>query len=62
MVDHNRSTAGERHGNAVLTEDDVREIRARRAKGETYTQISRALGLAKNSCRNAVVGVTWRHI
>lgn len=45
MVEHQRSARGERHHSATLTEDLVREIRARKANGEKYADICRALGI-----------------
>lgn len=47
-------TGGRRHPN--LTTDDVREIRARAARGETQRQIAVQMGVAVGTVSNAVTG------
>ena len=51
---------GERHGQAKLTETDVREIRRRRAAGEEWTQLGRAFGVSRTTAASAGRGHTWR--
>lgn len=43
-----------------LTQEGVREVRARRERGETYQQIANAVGLTVGSVYNIVKGKTWR--
>lgn len=53
---------GETNGRAKLTEDDVREIRRRRAAGETLTALAREYRVTHRTIRLAALGETWRHI
>ena len=45
--------------NGRLREDGVREIRQRRAKGETYQKIATALGVSLGTVYNVCSGKTW---
>mgnify|MGYP000054622316 CR=1 FL=1 len=53
---------GEKVGGAKLTEQAVREIRARRRNGETLQAIGAAFGVSLQSIHNICTGRTWRHI
>lgn len=62
---HNRSrtaAVGERHGKTVLTDDQVREIRARFAAGETYRQLSARFGMSRDGIGDICRRQTWRHV
>ncbi len=42
-----------------LTEDGVREVRARRAKGETYQAIASVMGVSVGTIYNIIKRKTW---
>jgi hypothetical protein len=56
-----RTARGERHHKAILTEEDVRELRRLRASGLTYSALEKMFGLARGSARDADKRA-WRHI
>jgi DNA invertase Pin-like site-specific DNA recombinase len=45
-----------------LTEDGVREVRERRAKGETYQSIASAMGVSVGTIYNIVKRKTWSQL
>ena len=49
-------------GNAKLTEEIVRECRARIAPGVSCGDLGREFGVRGDTIREAVTGVTWRHV
>lgn len=53
---------GERSGRAVLTEEKVAIIRARRRAGETYASIAAEFGVSLGAVRGAAIGLNWRHV
>ncbi len=59
---------GERHHEAKLTDDLVREIRARRLRGETYLKIvdwllvERDVDVSLSTAQYAGRGLTWKHV
>ncbi len=57
---------GEAHGNHRLTEDDVREIRARyrraRKKYGLLSQMAREYGVSPQEVHNIVRRRTWKHL
>jgi hypothetical protein len=53
---------GEGNPRATLTDEKVRELRARRAQGLTYRQLAAEFGISDVSARAAVNGKTWRHV
>lgn len=55
-------TAGELAGLALLTEAIVRDIRMRRASGETVASLVRATGVSDGAVRHALSRRSWRHI
>lgn len=57
-----RSAAGERHGQRVLSETDVRAIRRRFRCGETQTAIAQDYGVNQTTISRIVLGRSWTHI
>lgn len=55
-------SSGEQHGNAKLTADNVRELRALYGHGVTLRQLAEKFGVSNVSIHNVVVGKTWRHL
>ncbi len=53
---------GERHQDAKLTDEIVRECRARRAAGAAYLGLSREFGVSYPAMRAAIIGKTWKHV
>lgn len=53
---------GERSPAAVLTKDDVKEIRRRRSRGETYRSITSDFEVSKAAVIMADKGDTWSHV
>lgn len=51
-----------RRGTAKMTEDQVREIRTRRAAGETLTNLAKAFDMSPTGIRNIVERNTWKHV
>lgn len=55
--------AGERHHSAKLTDEIVRQCRARYAAGDgTSVSLAREFGVAQSAMHNALVGKTWKHV
>lgn len=55
-------SAGSMNGRAKLTEDLVRECRARRASGASCASLAREFGVNKTAIHKAVTGQTWKHV
>lgn len=55
-------SSGSANGMARLTEAAVREIRSRRAAGETLKRLAATYGVDHSTIRRAAVGQTWGHI
>lgn len=53
---------GERHGNARLTAEDVRDMRRLRVHGFTLRWLADRYGVSNVSVYNAVNRITWKHI
>ena len=54
---------GESHTLAKLTDDAVRDIRARRAAGtDSISALAREYGVSRTTLRNALSGKTWKHL
>ena len=53
---------GERNPRALITEDDVRTIRRRRANGETATAISKDYPISQPMVSHICCGRAWAHI
>lgn len=59
----NRNTArGERSGRAVLTEQDIRDIRELRQDGMTYLELSTWYRVSSGTISAILTGRTWRHV
>lgn len=59
---NNRKARGSRMGNAILTEDRVRNARVRVANGETCKDIAKEFGIHPSALNRAVRGEHWRHV
>ena len=59
---HGTELMGVRNLAHKLTEVEVKEIRERHAKGESYKSLGRAYGAADNTIRSACIRETWRHV
>lgn len=59
-----RQPRGERHGQSVLTSDDVRRVRAEmiNAPRGTLARLSREFGVNKSTLLDVIAGRTWTHI
>lgn len=57
-----RGNLGSRNGQARLTEQQVREIRARAAAGEQQKVLAREFGVAPITVSNIVRLKSWRHV
>lgn len=57
-----RVPRGERHPYARLTEAKVRELRERRARGETLASIAADLGVGIDVVHLAATRKTWKHV
>ena len=57
-----RAYRGECNPKAVLTENDVREIRKRRANGERPSALGREFGVVHSAIIHACQRVTWKHV
>jgi hypothetical protein len=55
-------TVGEGNPRATLTDEKVRELRARRAEGLTYRQLAAEFGISDVSACAAVNRKTWAHV
>lgn len=62
MADKGRAARGEQQRNAKLTEETVREIRARRAQGDTLSAIARATGVSLQNVHCITTRKTWKHV
>jgi hypothetical protein len=59
---HHDGAIGEGNPRATLTDQRVRELRARPAEGLTYRQLATEFDISDVSAWAAVDGETWRHI
>lgn len=57
-----RYDPGSRHPRAKLTEAIVTACRARFAAGESKRSLAREFGVSSNAMRDAIAGVTWKHV
>lgn len=57
-----RGVAGDRHGQAKLTSEQVREIRALAEEGISFRHIADDYGVTRVTIRNIIERKTWRHI
>ena len=61
-IRHGTNQCGERSGNAILNDQIVIEIRARRAAGERGTDIARTLGISPVTVSSVYTRRSWRHV
>lgn len=57
-----RQARGESNGSSKLTEEDVRDIRAKRAAGTPRWFLAQEYGICKNSVYNIVQRNSWKHV
>jgi hypothetical protein len=57
-----RTQRGERHGNAKLTADAVRQIRTLRADGASQQGIADRFGVHQTAISSVLSGRTWGHV
>ena len=53
---------GTKNGRALLTDDDVREIRVRVESGEQVAALARETGMSEGALRHIVKRRHWRHV
>lgn len=54
--------AGSAHSRALLTEDAVTKLRARRAAGESFESLGAAYGVSPETVRAIAAGRRWKHL
>jgi len=59
---HGTAAVGERHGHAVLTEGDVRQMRDLRAAGKTFREIAERFSVSVMTAYRACTGKLWRTV
>lgn len=57
-----RNPRGAAHPNAVLTEDNVRALRAARARGVSIDQLATEYGLHRGTVINITARRAWSHV
>ena len=57
-----RTNRGVRNGQAILTDQAVVEIRARRAAGEPRKVLAREFDVSGTTITHVCAGTTWRHV
>jgi hypothetical protein len=57
-----RLAFGSRHGRALLSEADVRDLRARHAQGADHASLAAAFGIALSTVGRITRHETWRHV
>jgi len=62
MIEKDRGMYGERNWNAVLDEDTVRDIRARRKRGQSIAGIAREIGFKESTVGAVARRQNWRHV
>lgn len=62
MVDKGRSTAGVKHTQARLTDDQVQQIRRRHAAGAKQVDLASEFGVTKSQVSSIVRGKAWTHL
>ena len=53
---------GTKNGRALVTEEQVREIRSRYKTGETQDSLAAAFGVKQTTISQIVLGKIWRHV
>lgn len=62
MIKKGRKPVGERHANSKLTEQQVRDIRARRNNGEPCAPLGRDFGVTAMTVHGIGTGKLWKHL
>ena len=62
QIRHNTRLRGERQNGAVLTSEDVTELRSLRAQGWSWRELGMLFGVASTTAKNACTGRTWAHL
>lgn len=66
-VERNRNPKGETHGQAKVTEEDVKEIRQRyqrynRKGGDTQASLAREFGVSQSVISKIILRESWKHV
>jgi hypothetical protein len=61
-IDHGNRLLGEKHHRAILTEENVREIRALSARGTTQIELGLRFGVTKHAIYRVIHRKTWAHV
>lgn len=61
-TDRDRRPIGSRHVGAKLTEEDVREIKKRRAAGALYRVLAEDYGVTTGLIGTVLMGRRWKHV
>jgi len=61
-VRNERLCVGEDRQDSKLTEDDVRKIRRRRRRGESFGSIAKDFPVSRSNIRMVAIGATWKHV
>ena len=59
---HGTQPMGETSPNAKITEKQVKDARARHARGESFGSIARSFGVGRKTISRAVYRETWKHV
>ena len=59
---HGTIAKGERNGRSKLTNEDVAEIRKRRANGEMLETIAHDFSVSKGTVSHVAIGRKWKHV
>jgi hypothetical protein len=62
MVKKGRQTRGVVNSKAILTDEDVREIRRQAAAGVNYTELGKQYGVKPNVISQTARGISWSHL
>lgn len=62
MIAKGRNPYGERNGQAKLTDDLVRSIRAQAADGVSHAELARRFGVDQGTITPVVARRTWKHV
>lgn len=62
MMRNGHQAKGSRHGRSKLTEDQVREVRKRKAAGERSRALAKAFGVERRMIDRICSGTHWGHI
>lgn len=62
VKDPSRANRGEKHGRALITEDDVRWARTAVAAGERQWRVAEILGIGKTTLGHLIHRRNWKHV